>query len=125
MHRLVRLFVLVEMVLGSDDWRKAFVQALNATHGHIKLSLENFGKSFTDDPESYAQVPSLPHALSIVNNFIRAGIETELTECQSSELGDLHHFASLGLNWSGRIYDALTVAQSQLRLRYRMHGTEQ
>ena len=62
MHRLVRLFIHIEMEQGSDTWRAVLRRATIATHGCVRNILQLHNKTFNDEAFQALRPPAFVSA---------------------------------------------------------------
>lgn len=121
-HRLVRMFVLVDMGKGSEKWAAAFNLAIRSTHRFLRILLENAGKSFTDNPSGYGdrQLEILAHAHAIVRHH-----QDSAPKVLQKELHDLYSFTGVCLKWSARFREAQSLYHKLLVTLREIYGNNE
>lgn len=117
MHRLVRLFVVGDLERGSEEWNAAFTKSLTATCNCVQQLLEREGCSFFDFPENFGSKHQafIPHALAILNRFVRPASPEEDTP-HLSMVQNLLRYTGTALQFFGRMYEAENVWQMLLSI---------
>ncbi len=71
MHRLVRLFVLRKMDLGSDLWNEVHRVALATVHEGVETELNKESKTFQESPYVFGNnhIEFVAHATALVNHY--------------------------------------------------------
>lgn len=100
------MFIIMDMVKGSEKWDTAFNLALESTHRCVKILLEKSVKSFRDEPSGSGdhQLICLAHAHAVVSHQQRSA-----PKVLQSELHALYEFSGVCLKWSGRFREAESV----------------
>lgn len=122
MHRLVRMFVLLEMEISCEEWNSAFRQASISTHRCVSLQHENEGRSFKDlDDHSVFNEHHRTwssHALAIVSRCSQSYSSANGLRV----LDPIHSYAGTVLRSLGRYWDEKKAREGHVKLRQEHYG---
>lgn len=122
MHRLVRMFDLLDMEEGSSKTFGLCVEhRTESNHSYVVHFLKQAGKDFYDEPDrnKHRQLELLPHTLAIMFHREELGCTTLERENRR-----IYHFTWMRLNWNGRFTEAKAVYLALLKIQYAIHGQD-
>ncbi len=119
MHRLVRRFILIEMVYGSVVWHDVYSTALPVVHEKLKIELEKEGMSFRALPD--VMVDNLrelsAHSLALVHHHVLPAQRSEVRDV--SKVEEIHWCSGMVMRFMGKLEEEAQVWEQLLAiLRY-------
>ncbi len=116
MHRLVRRFILGNMVRGSVAWNYVYTLALFAVYENVETELENEAKSFRELPFVFGNnhCEFAAHTLALVHHHV---LSTQGGEVQYvSEVEDIHRFSGKVMRFLGKAEEEVEVWERLLTI---------
>ncbi len=114
MHRLVRRFILNDMVRGSATWNEAYSLALPAVHQNVKTELEKEGNSFSDlrDVFENNHRELLEHSVALVYLHMLP-VQSSPVWC-ISQVEEIHRYSGMVIRFMGKPEEEVQVWQDLL-----------
>ncbi len=122
LHRLMRRFILNDMVRGSTMWTDVYSLALPAVYESVKTELEKEGNSFralTDVFENNHRELSI-HTLALVHHYVLQAQGSE--GCDVSRVESIHWYSGRVMGFMGKLEEAAQVWEQLLAILHHQQG---
>ena len=116
MHRLVRRFILNDMVCGSALWNDVFRLVLPAVYEAVKIELEKEGSSFDELPdvfESKHRELSV-HTLALVHHYVVPARSSEIRDV--AEVKRIYLYCGFVMQFMGKSEEGVKIWEQLLTI---------
>ncbi len=109
MHRLVRRFILNEMLCESDLWNYVYSLALPAVHDGVESELRKESKSFCELPDVFENNHRefMAHSLALVHNHMLPASGGQIQDF--SKVKDIHEYSGKLMRFMGKSHEEVQV----------------